>query len=324
MTVIFAATERESFFEISPGGVSQAGVSDADYDRGGFISGGVSGRAYSQLNLASGVTTLWTHLKLRDSAIVNGSYVSFFDNNDTEVFRLRGIFGSGLQWQYWNGSSWVQIDSWTGAWSANQTDTFDLRIEINASTGRATAYRAGSEVANFTGDTTQGGAATINKVRFLVGAFYEIVLDDALATLGLRLATLPVIGAGANNGWSGLYTNVNALAIDDTLTDNVASAAADQSYLVANPSATAAAFAVRAVTVGIRAMVDQSGPSGIKALIRSGGSNFANGTNYLASAESLRAGFQNYNFVFPTDPNTGSAWTVSGIEDMQAGYRSVA
>ena len=77
---------------------------------------------------------------------------------------------------------------------------------------------------------------------------------------------------------------------------------------------------IYAAVVNLRAEKDNSGTRSIRALAESGGTTVDSGTDFPLSQNV----YADYQGIFEVDPNTGVAWTISGVNAAQFGIKTSA
>ena len=75
----------------------------------------------------------------------------------------------------------------------------------------------------------------------------------------------------------------------------------------------------RAIGNGV-AEKDDSGTRTIRAAVKSGGTTSDNGSDFALTLNS----YVNFQGLFPTDPNSGVAWTVAGVNAAEFGVKTTA
>jgi hypothetical protein len=128
--------------------------------------------------------------------------------------------------------------------------------------------------------------------------------------------TTVVVGSGANPGAA------NWMAVSEIPPDDSNSYVTD-----ATPGdidrytfASVAGSQVKAVVVNMRADKDDSGTRTIRAACKSGSTTADSGTDLPLTLGS----YADLQGIFPTDPNTGIAWTISGVNAAEFGVKTTA
>ena len=198
--------------------------------------------------------------------------------------------------------------------------SIDIEVYVHPSEGYVRFYQAETLLNEWTGINTKGDNPGITFDSFmLAGASFnwywsEVIVAD-LDTRGMKLKTLEVTGAGTETGWTGVYTDVNAVDSTDVTVMSADAADAMQTFALADlPEAFSGH--VHAVVTQARGVADGS-PGSIQHVLRSGGSNHVGATKALAAIGPTMQ-------VWATDPATAAAWTEGGVNALEAGVKSIA
>jgi hypothetical protein len=342
----FVGGEREAFIKYSDAGIAwstTSGTYDSNFSRGSVkLDGGTAPTRYIATRLSAAQTECWHSFRRyhepRSSStggMDTSSAVEWLDSNLTPIFRIKGVGGTAynplIQAQYWNGTTWVAAGD-PEICPANIMHKFDLYHDILDAAGTVRWYLDGRMIGELTGDTKFTADGDVREVRNLVsgsdGAGGIIYLSEWIArdltTLGRRLATLPITGAGAGNAWtSGTYADLDeAGTYSDT--DYMASETADQvaTFVTTDLSATAALYDVEDVINAFRAQIGGTGPQNLKGAVRVGGTNYFSPANV---APSLVTDMDYAWAVHPENPATTAAWTAAEINTagFETGLKSI-
>ena len=210
----------------------------------------------------------------------------------------------------------------TSATGQGATDTrFDVHVVIGVS-GSVTVYANGSSIVTWSGDTTDGGSyGNITSVVFrrhnLSFPFGNLLAtdDDSRDYEVIQLTTQ------ANGGLTDFTGSESD--IDDTtpsFADSITSTTAgDQSTFTLEdiPAGFSSGYTVEGVHVSAMTR-NATGDARARAIVRS------SGVVGQGDIKSLQPVVATVNHFFTTDPNTSTAWTVSGVNAMEAGVESVA
>ena len=137
---------------------------------------------------------------------------------------------------------------------------------------------------------------------------------------GYRVATLTPNSLGTKDEWTGNYADIDDLGVtfdaDYIYTDAINKI---ESFGLTNLSATAQNMDVVAAVVSARARRGVTGPQNIKPFIRT------NSTDYEgATYPTVPATFTNLPpVVMAVNPVTGNPWTITEIQDLEAGFKSL-
>lgn len=324
MAVIFAFNELDGCTSVSGTAKVRASATAAiaNVARAGILVDAAN--EFAQRIFAD-TTTGWLHFRHQTvsnySIGATVSQVELFDNSNNSLFRIQEIGGATFQVVILG--TVVYTTS-----SGVATRTFDVNFNIADTGGYITVYMDGVQVAQTTGDTRPATSGAV-RLRFQGRGYYlggpagevhigQVLLSDK-STIGALVHTLPVTAFGSTNAWSGAYTNVNETNVD---TANV---------ITANTNGQDVLFAI-----GDLGQALQSG-NAISAVVISQFSSYATGSavtkllsrlrssaaTYSGSQVNLTTTFASYQHVFATDPATGTAWTVAGVNAAEIGMQAV-
>ena len=210
----------------------------------------------------------------------------------------------------------------------------EFSATINDTTGAFTVRLNGaSEITGSSLDTKNTTHAYADGVYFSSSAaniFYDdLYVDDAAFAGAIRIVKCFPDGNGASSQFTGSDGNsVNNYAlVNHTITENFANGDSAgyvedanvgdiDTYSMQNlPTVPTSIYAVQS-SVGAKAT--DAGAKSINIVTRSGG------TNYLSSNRVLTSSYVYYSQIQETDPDTGSAWTESGVNGVEAGIKVAA
>jgi hypothetical protein len=277
----------------------------------------VTGAAFRFLNTAGTTPALFTfhegatiHVDLR---LVTGTQVLRVTRNGTQI-------GS-------DGTTVLSLDTWYyiefKATIHDTTGSFSVHVNgVNESMGTQTNI-----------DTRNAGTPLVDRVR-LGGAVSTGLSWDAddwyvLNSSGsapnndflgdIRVAAVLPSGAGNSTQWTpsagSNFQNVDETPPDDDTTYNSEATASDKdTFAMGNIPSTPTT--IYGVMQGARHRKDDAGSRTLRQVVRSGG------TDYEGSDISVSDTYQfTFEPVRETDPNTAAAWTESGFNAVEAGYK---
>jgi hypothetical protein len=197
----------------------------------------------------------------------------------------------------------------------------DIEINMAASGGAYRIYEDLTLVGEFTGDTRARSTLLTQMDNILWSAEDSVATRFTISgcfisttdTRDMTFEQLAVTGAGANTDWSGAFSDLDELGIPDDSDFISADTINDIStYTLENHNAAfASGFAVEALVVNARAR----GSNFLRPVARSGTVNGeATGTQLDKTHKPVRG-------VFHNDPNTGVAWTHTGINGAEIGVK---
>lgn len=281
--------------------------------------------SYHESASFSALHELWVHFALTDGAGSGGSTtiqaMVLCNAAGTELFRVRwNSTASQLSMEYWNGSAYATAGSAFSIDVGAGLQHLDLYVNGNSATGSCTLYVSGTQRATAASvDLSQ--VASITKLRqYGMGSVSDTAVSQVVvsttSTIGGRLFTVPVTGAGATSSWTGAYTSIDEIAYSDA--DFINSDTANQVSTFSVTAPTLTGYQVVAVAVTARAKRGSaSGPQNIQLALRSAG------TDYFSSTQALGLGYGAHVNTWETDPATAAAWVNTAIATLQPGVKSI-
>lgn len=207
---------------------------------------------------------------------------------------------------------------------------FEMRALIADSGGRVVVKINGSTVIDFTGDTQEhASTSTVSTISRQGSTFSTRYFDDfwVCDTTGsapyntflgdARVRTLVPTAAGSSTQFTpstgSNWSCVDELPYSDT--DYVASATSGHTDTYTTSDVPSGVASVLAVQVHGVALKTDSGAMSVKGAVKSGA------TTYAGSAVALATTATTFLDLRTTDPNTASAWTVSGVNALEVGVQ---
>lgn len=330
MTILWAGTEPEAFETLCGVSTSTAEY-DSNFSRCALNLGqNAAGTTVLCGVVLGGLTEAWFHTRMGSNVLnadlANQAFIEFRTSSAQGILRVicTGVINT-FKLQYWSGAAWVDIGTSFTA-TVSTSPTWDVQCKIDNVNGRFVCYVDGTIVASLIGDT-DFFSPTIDKVRlgtwseFNAKYVSECIISNT-STVGMRLATNYVTGAGTTTGWtSGTFADVDETTVNDA--DFISSGTANQvdTFALQDLSATAAALIPVAVVGSARARNAPAGPQNLQLAVRTGGTDYFSPTvTSPAINTSFQNGFQN---IWNVNPNTGVAWTASEINALEAGAKSI-
>jgi len=332
MTVLFVGSEIESFdlYDINQEMVTTAGRHDSDFARGSIeLNGGPDGTGIAKD--FTGQTSVWLHFNVNPEWNADTNYdhpVAILHDtvSGEDTLRLEGLNGN-LHLQYWNGATYTSRQGIADfQLTTDVVQRVDIECVIHDTTGRFAVYVNEVLMDEFTGDTNLYASAQVDRI-YLKGPtifrttdeeywFSEVVVADE-STVGWRVATLAPTGVGTTGAWTGLWSDVDEVIADDT--DFIDSDTANQveTFATGNLSVAASAMEVVALVVNARVRKGSSGPAQVQLAVNSGV------TDYFSATMALDPGFIPIQNIWETDPDTAAPWTVSGVDAVEIGVKSI-
>jgi hypothetical protein len=182
----------------------------------------------------------------------------------------------------------------------------------------------GALLFTFTGDVTLPGMAAfdsvfLSRVPSISGESFgvsEIIVADE-DTRAMSLQTLAPAGAGTTENWTGAYTDINEVVINDATVVTTNTPALD--WQATLPALVAGAPGVRGVKIAARA----STPAGSVATTVGLGVN-SGGTINAGAQQSPTVPWETLERFMVYNPTTGQPWTTAQMNALQLNLRSGA
>lgn len=329
MTIVFIGSEMDSFQLVGTNQRTSVVASkfDSNFARsavehgGGNISTGLKGTF-------AGAAEYWIHTNVVFELAASAGDLSFLHAEDfsggVTVFKMEGNNGI-FTGNYWNGSGFTIMSN---VWSPVNDTLYkiDIHIKIHDTLGRFAIYIDDGLHEEFTGDTLLYGGAQMDGI-FLRGAatsllyaqscaFSEVIVADE-STIGWRVATIVPTGVGATGAWTGLWSDVDEVTIDDTDFLESNTTAQVETMVASNLSGPASSMVVQALAVVARARKGTSGIQQIQMAVRT------NSLDFFSATLALDPGFIPINNIWATNPDTAAAWTPSEIDAIEIGVKSI-
>lgn len=328
MTILFAATERESFV-VASGSISTSTSSsrfDSDFSRSAIEFPQDSAQVQVPAVAMGNLSEVWFHgLFAQELGFTfNSNIIEFRNSAGLGILRLFANSSTTVKLQYWNGSSWVDIGS-PFTWTSTGNNTIDIRCKIDNSTGDFAFYWNGAVQAQLTGDTDQVAASAVDIILVrgwqasLPRQMSEVIVSTT-STLGQRVATLPPTATGTTSAWTGTFADVDESDINDS--DFISSGTPSQvtTFGMADLSATAAGYDVVAFVAAARARHGATGPQNLQLATRTHSTDY-----YSSNVAGLTTSFANgFYEIWEDNPNTSVPWTTTEINAVEAGVKSIA
>jgi hypothetical protein len=245
-----------------------------------------------------------------------------------------------------NGSGLIEVYQGTAAGTLLGTGTIDtdnsawkyieIECSIHDSTGHVKVWIDDVLDINLTGlDTQNGGTGVVD--RFRLGKishassadqdyddFYCLDTsgseNNARLTSAVRVDCVRPSGAGSSTQWTPSAGN-NYACVDDPTpnedTDYVTVASAAQVDLYAMGDLPVSPAAIKAVMVGMIARKDDAGVNEVRTKLKSGATTADGATRTLTTS------YLGFADISVNDPDTGTSWTESGVNAIEAGVERV-
>ncbi len=205
-----------------------------------------------------------------------------------------------------------------------------LDVQVNYSTtGGVTVYFTGSPYFTYSGDTTSddgtaalagvdlGWGGSDSSSGFFTGETdWSEVLVATTDTRTLNVVTLAPTGLGATAQWTGSYTGVNEVVLNDA--DGVATTTAGAIEEFTAGSLPAGTWGVVGVVVAARAATGTGQPQHLDLGLNIGG------TDYWSSDQALGTSLARVVYDWETNPATGAVWTPGALAGVGLSLKAVA
>lgn len=323
MTILFVGGEMGGFIPATAGAYETIGASGWDTAFARCASFVVGPTDYAESADFGTGTSLYCHFDLKVGDVSVGSVENarfrWCNGSGTEVVQLVQVNSTNLlRLEYWNGSAFVSAGSITVDMRTRQT--IDIAAVVNSASGSLKLYLSGTKRID-SGTIDLSGITSLGKVRFYgpdpsgAGTFYTqcIVADEP--TIGGRLFTVPVTGAGASTDWTGAHTEIDEIVYQDA--DFINSATANQVSTFAISPPTLTGYQVAAIAVTARAKCGAAGPQNLQLALR------VSGTNYFSGSKVLDVGYGAFVNIWSTNPATSAAWVNTAVSSVQPGVKSI-
>ena len=330
-TILFAGSEDSDFTCLGECyATTTAGYFNSGYVREALFTVGWWSSLLSPTFTAS--STLWIHAVYGNWGIDNGltpilevyspdgvDRIDLYASNTGQTLTIRKVNAAGT-------ATNLATMSGAAAYCFSRPALHPLDLYINYSTtGEVALYCDGAKVADYTGDVTTDSATQLDQFSVWdtdtgdhgnqpnYSQDWSEFIVATTNTTAMHLVTLAASGAGATDNWTGAYTDVNEVTLNDTTINSTTSSGQIQLYTVGSlPSGT---FSILDVGVNMRAQVDTTGPQHIDAMVRT-----TDGSNHISS--NLAPPQSSWGPVWAgwaTNPHTSAAWTAS---DLGSGFNT--
>lgn len=324
MTILFMGGEMGAFV---PSGSEAESTSNTRYDAAFSRCATEADGSAVDPDLVYVETAHWTaetegylHFYLvGNNSVVTHDVVTFYDNADTQIFRLRTTPISGgytFTLQYLNA-----VAAWVTAGTFDTTASFihyDIYWNIDASGGMSMWAGGTKRIELLATDLSHlSGVEYVRLHGWGVGGYYSqvVVTDDAEPTIGGRLLTVPVTGAGSSSDWTGTFASIDEVTYSDA--DFIFATTNGNVSLFAHATTIPTGYVLRAIGVTARAKRGVGGPQNFQLAIR------ASSSNAFSSTIALDVGYTANCVVWETNPTTAVAWVNGDFAGLQVGAKAI-
>lgn len=242
-------------------------------------------------------------------------------------FRLMPINNHTWQLQRNSGTGgapvWTAVPGTDYVWHGGvATITLDVSILIDAGGNHEISFYSGDSTV-YTVTASVVLMTDIAKVRFGVATqgfdegYSQLICTQDLSTIAGHVKTLRATGAGFNQEWNGVYTDVNEQVTTDANFNQAPLIDLSQTYQMTDFTLPVG-YTIYGVSQRVRVKNDAANsPLNIKSICRSGGTNYVS-----ADLSGVGGGYAPAGKRYPVDPATSVTWTQSGVNAVQFGFKS--
>jgi len=298
-----------------------AGRFDADASRTSLVI--EQGVSEYQLPIADAPTELYVHMYLYVDGVAADDFIFFYgDLGDAIKITLE----SDGRWSFYKyiSDAYTLLATTTNPVLVDAAGAIDIYINISA-VGTIRLSLDGTEILLYEGDTT-GDSSYFSDIVWqgasgMTANLSQVIVADA-DTIGMKLVTLPVTGAGAISDWTGNYSNIDEADLNEA---DFISALEVDTVSVFQMTDIPSAFAGYAALAFAVAMTGNNPADtfigNIQAAVRPDSTVFYSGDSTTLAQDGITTGSV---FVFNQDPSTSAAWTKARVNGTQIGVKSVA
>jgi hypothetical protein len=322
MTILFAGGEDIEFPDRTTGGMYTSSGFRTDYARASID---LTSDGYIRCPTVTPFSSAWLTFHWQRS--------SYWGNNNFRVGGLRNYstddwigFGCGDSGGKVcifkdDGSSLTTLAISNGAPVVGVVTLyrFDLQVLNYGTNGTVNVFVNNDLTVSYTGNIAFG-ETTLDQLEirsndgfaYASGRVSEVILADEDTRL-MSLKTLTPNAAGDTNDWTGAYTDIDEIIVNDA--DTISTDTAEQDAQFNLTSLPAGNFDIKAVIATAR-MADGLGTLDAQLGIKT------NGSVNLGSTITLDSGWQTFQQMWTQNPITASPFTISEINSLQAMVRS--
>lgn len=333
MTILAAGGEHIAFVwpstqPTSANWSTTAALFDSAYCSGAIVQSGTSMIARAPF-ASTNQSEVWVHLQ-EFYTTTNGSsavpFITLYNASGQGVLRLYQSSLTVRRLQYWNGTAWTDIGS-TFSMTSGARASIDIYCKIADSGGEFSIYVDSVLKATLTGDTNLFSGSEVSYVEISpthstnsANQGWSQLICSTTDTRLMKLSTLRPSGAGSSSDWAGAYTDVDDVGFANDA-DYITSGTANQisTFALSDLSTEAQALTPLAIVATGRGRRGSTGPQNVQLAIRTGGTVYA-----AANDPNIGASFGNFTQrVWDVNPNTSAAWTLSDVQALEAGVKSI-
>jgi hypothetical protein len=330
MSIIFAGT--------SVADVQTAGTIDTENDPGyvdtycaeSIRAAGSGSSNWFFMDIAP-QNSLWIGYYQKMIVNANGNsvlpFVQFFNTAYSTANALLQIDvddPSTINLEYWNGSAFVTDASIDPNMLNSTKKRIDIHIVLSDTVGKFELYIDGTLTATLTtSDTIRTAATTIDRITLrspnvdTISCYYSGIIVADEDTRGMRLVQRLPTGAGAETDWTGAYTAIDEIGINDA--DFITSATANQTstFTFNDLPSEFNGSPIAAVVVSERVQGSAISPTTLQNVARVGSTDYPDDTEHATTTAYGPA-----QTVFNVNPATLTEWTASTVNAAEFGVKS--
>lgn len=332
MSILWCGGEDIDF----PNGNAVAAFTNSGFFRSGYARCGVHGNTSGGLGAWSlpfsggAITSAWVsaYVQYNNSGQNSIRFVGLVNSasgNNSGVWFGNGVSGTNPDRRValltYNGTTLTQLamgssDIFTGGMILAR---IDMQLTNYGSSSTVNIYVNGTLYLTYSGSTAVSGISSLDTVGLYCNGGNSCVASEIIVsttdTRAMSLLTMAPNGAGTTDSWTGTYTSVNPVAINDANSVYTNTATQDEQFtLIGTP---AGAFSVQAVKIAARASYTSGAAvSNIALGVNSGG------TVNPGSPQALANAYTTYERLMATNPVSSAAWTASDLNALQSNFRS--
>ncbi len=225
----------------------------------------------------------------------------------------------------WDGSTLTVLATATATMSFNAIHKIDLNLITYSASGRIVVYCDATSVIDYSGDVTISGVSNFDSVFLSNTAaanwgnekahISEIVVADADTRTG-SVVTHASNGAGDGNSWTGGYTDIDELLVNDV--DQIYDNVVDHDFQCALSDCPSGSFSVKGLMIFARAQkTADATPTKLKIGIKSDGA-----VNVDAGSSLTNLTWETKARLMAVNPITGTAWNTDLLNALQLDLRA--
>jgi len=295
---------------------------------GGHSLHGISNGTASTKNISSNIGSMNLVFAVNIASSSIGTSAALFSLNDAGTAQVSLRILSDGTIQAFRGSLGTLLGATSpGAFTFGVFQSIEVNVTISATVGVFQVWVNSVSVLNLTAQNTKNtanttvSAFTLSCVGNVVHDFCDIVWSDGSRIGDVRTECIVPSGAGTHAQWTpsagANWQNVDEIPPDGDTTFNDTTVVGNIDSFT-HPALSASPASILAVIVNVRARNTTTGVGSVAPFVRS------STTELAGTAVTLNTSYQNFQSVYATDPATSAAWTLSGVNACEIGYKRTA